>query len=113
METGKSGFRKLLEISDKAAKEVLGEFYIVSESRMENYLQIMESGAEQIKSQEKELNQLQADLAAERERVEALEEALKRISKHENLVLFSNRDGVPTISEFAKKALSRAAKEDK
>jgi len=63
METDKSEFRKLLEFSNKAAKEVLGNYYIISESRMENYLHIMESGAEQIKSQEEELEQLHRRLA--------------------------------------------------
>jgi len=59
-----TSFRKLLEISDNAAREELGEYYIISESRMNNYLHCLESGA-------KELDSLRAENAALREVVEA------------------------------------------
>jgi|GEM_PF-6131915 len=45
-----SGFRELLETSDKIAREELGNYYIISASRMDNYLWCIESGAEKIKT---------------------------------------------------------------
>jgi len=45
-----SGFKKLVEISDKAAREELGNYYIVSESRINNMIQCLEEGAKQIQS---------------------------------------------------------------
>ena len=43
------GFRKLLEMSDKVAREELGAYYIISENRMNNYLHCLENGAEKIR----------------------------------------------------------------
>lgn len=42
------GFRKLLEMSDKIAREELGDYYIISKSRMDNYIDCLEKGAKQI-----------------------------------------------------------------
>lgn len=44
----KSGFRRLLELTDKSAREELNSYYIISESRMDNYLNCLEDGAKQI-----------------------------------------------------------------
>lgn len=44
----KSGFRRLLELTDKSAREELNSYYIISESRMDNYLNCLENGAKQI-----------------------------------------------------------------
>lgn len=60
------GFRKLLEISDKIAKEELGDYYIISKSRMDNYIHCLESGAEQIRRLKDENEKLRARLPAHR-----------------------------------------------
>lgn len=52
------GFRKLLEMTDKIAKEELGDYYIISESRMNNYLQCLEDGAKQIQQLTAEVERL-------------------------------------------------------
>lgn len=46
--TTKSSFRSLLEMSDKIAREELGDYYIISSTRMENYLNCLADGANQI-----------------------------------------------------------------
>lgn len=52
------GFQKLLELSDKLAREELGEYYIISKSRMDNYIQCLEDGAKQIEQLKEELNKV-------------------------------------------------------
>ena len=47
-------FKKLLDETDKTARETLGEYYIVSKSRMDNYLSCLESGSQRIRSLEDE-----------------------------------------------------------
>ena len=46
------GFRKLLEMSDKIAREELGDYYIINASRMDNYIQCLEDGAARIQELE-------------------------------------------------------------
>jgi hypothetical protein len=46
------GFRKLLEMSDKIAREELGDYYIINSSRMDNYIQCLEDGAARIQELE-------------------------------------------------------------
>lgn len=43
------GFRRLIELSDKTAKEMLSDYYVVSVSKMNNLIECLEKGAEQIK----------------------------------------------------------------
>jgi len=57
-----SGFRKLLEIGDKAIREDLGDYYVIASSTMENYLNCLESGAKEIKQQKERINQLEIAL---------------------------------------------------
>ena len=66
-----SGFEKLLLLSDKIAREELGNYYIISESRMNNYLHCLESGADEIKN-------LRTELAAKDNEIERLKAELKR-----------------------------------
>ena len=47
-------FQSLLDETDKQAREALGEYYIVSKSPMDNYINCLESGAQRIKSLEEE-----------------------------------------------------------
>ena len=44
----KSSFRSLLEMSDKIAREELGDYYVMGASRMHNMLDCLEDGAKQI-----------------------------------------------------------------
>jgi len=53
-ENGKSGFRKLVEMSDHLGRQILDGLYVVSESRMNNILLNLEEGASRI-------NRLEAD----------------------------------------------------
>ena len=53
------GFKKLLEMSDRIAREELGDYYIISENRMNNYLQCLEDGAKQIQQLTAEVERLQ------------------------------------------------------
>lgn len=64
MDTGKiadesSAFRNLLEMSDKIAREELGDYYVMSASRMHNMLDCLESGAKQIQQLTAENERLQ------------------------------------------------------
>ena len=52
------GFRKLLEMADKIAREELEDYYIISENRMNNYLQCLEDGAKQIQQLTAEVERL-------------------------------------------------------
>ena len=58
----KSSFRKLIDFTDDKAREEMGDYYIVSESRMNNILHCVESGAEQIKRSAKEYAALRAEI---------------------------------------------------
>lgn len=66
------GFRKLLEMSDKIAREELGNYYIISSDRMDNYIHCLEDGAAQIKHLTEEIERL-------RRKYEAAERLLKDI----------------------------------
>lgn len=48
----KSSFRRLLDMTDKLCREELEEYYIISESRMNNYIDIMEKQADKVKKLE-------------------------------------------------------------
>lgn len=66
----KSGFRRLLELTDKSAREELNSYYIISESRMDNYLNCLENGAKQIA-------ELRAQLAEAQKEIERLTDQLR------------------------------------
>jgi predicted nuclease with TOPRIM domain len=57
----KSGFRRLLELTDKSAREELNSYYIISESRMDNYLNCLEDGAKQIAELRAQLSEAQKE----------------------------------------------------
>lgn len=59
----KSSFRSLLEMSDKIAREELGDYYVMGASRMHNMLDCLESGAKQIQSLTEEVEHLRVQLA--------------------------------------------------
>jgi hypothetical protein len=65
-----SNFRRMIELTDKAAREEFEEYYIVSKSRMDNYISCLEQGAESIKN-------LKAEIALYSEREKAMREALE------------------------------------
>jgi hypothetical protein len=65
----KMSFRSLLDISDKAARKELGDYYIISEIRMNNYLFCLEDGEKQIQALTKENEKL-------KERIKVLEDSL-------------------------------------
>jgi hypothetical protein len=44
----KSSFRSLLEMSDKIAREELGDYYVIGAGRMHNMLDCLEDGAKKI-----------------------------------------------------------------
>lgn len=54
----KSSFRSLLEMSDKIAREELGDYYVMGASRMHNMLDCLESGAKQIQELTVEVERL-------------------------------------------------------
>ena len=58
----KSGFRRLLELTDKSAREELNSYYIISESRMDNYLNCLEDGAKQIAELRAQLAKAQGEI---------------------------------------------------
>lgn len=58
----KSGFRRLLELTDKSAREELNSYYIISESRMDNYLNCLEDGAKQIAELRAQLTEAQGEI---------------------------------------------------
>ena len=72
------GFRSLLELSDKAARKELGNYYVISESRMDNYIFCLEDGAKRIRHLEEENTKL-------RKQVIELEESLEDYRFKENL----------------------------
>lgn len=65
-----SNFRRMIELTDKAAREEFEEYYIVSKSRMDNYISCLEQGAESIKN-------LKAEIALYSEREKAMREVLE------------------------------------
>jgi predicted transcriptional regulator len=70
-----SNFRRMIELTDKAAREEFEEYYIVSKSRMDNYISCLEQGAESIKS-------LKAETALYSDREKAMREALEWACNH-------------------------------
>ena len=58
----KSSFRKLIDFTDDKVREEIGDYYIVSESSMDNIVHCVESGAEQIKRSAKEYAALRAEI---------------------------------------------------
>jgi len=45
-----SGFRKVIEITNKHCEDIMDDIYFVSKSRMENIIDCLESGAKEIKN---------------------------------------------------------------
>ena len=86
----KSGFRRLLELTDKSAREELNSYYIISESRMDNYLNCLEDGAKQIAELRAQLAEAQKEAFPAYKREKALRckaefelaEARKKIKLH-------------------------------
>lgn len=77
------GFRKLLEMTDKIAREELGDYYIISESRMNNYLQCLEDGAKQIQQLTSDYNDAHNKLLLANAEIIRLKEVLQRIASVE------------------------------
>lgn len=61
---------KLIEFGDKKIREEVGDYYIVSKSRLENILQCLETGKELVK-------ELSATVAAQQEEIARLAGGLK------------------------------------
>ena len=76
----KSGFRRLLELTDKSAREELNSYYIISESRMDNYLNCLENGAKQIA-------ELRAQLAEAQKEIERLKKHACEYSAVDNAII--------------------------
>lgn len=58
-------FRRLMEMCDKDIRKELGDYYIISKWRMENFLECREAGAEKIKQLTEENKVLREQLEAE------------------------------------------------
>ena len=76
----KSSFRSLLEMSDKIAREELGDYYVMGASRMHNMLDCLESGAKQIEELEKNNEKYWQQRNELLEEVDRLKFALKQIA---------------------------------
>jgi len=70
VEQAKSSFRKLTEMTDKIAREELGDYYIISSCRMENLLCCLETGSA-------EINKLRAGQDAANKLVQQLKAAIQ------------------------------------
>ena len=70
----KSPFRSLLEMSDKIAREELGDYYVMGASRMRNMLDCLEEGAEKIAGLSRHINQI----TAERDKLQSENEFLTK-----------------------------------
>ena len=55
--------QKLIEITDLKAREELGDYYIVSKSRIENLVSCFEGGAKRIEELTKIIEEQQAEIA--------------------------------------------------
>lgn len=55
--------QKLIDITDLKAREVLGDYYIVSKSRIENLISTFEGGAKRIAELTKMVEEQQAEIA--------------------------------------------------
>jgi hypothetical protein len=80
----KSSFRSLLEMSDKIAREELGDYYVIGASRMHNMLDCLEDGAKQIQ-----------ELTAENER-------LRKRDGNATIIICETTDTIPFHQERLK-----------
>lgn len=55
--------RKLIDIADLKAREELGDYYIVSKSRIDNLISCFEGGAKRIEELTKIIEEQQAEIA--------------------------------------------------
>lgn len=78
----KSSFKSLLEMSDKIAREELGDYYVIGASRMHNILDCLESGAKQIESLEKNNEKYWQHRNELLEQVSKLKYSLKMYESH-------------------------------
>lgn len=75
-----SGFKKLLEFSDRAIREELKEdYYFISASRMNNYLDCLEAGAKRILELESLCEELRQRMISNDNEAELYLDALERI----------------------------------
>ena len=115
----KSGFRRLLELTDKSAREELNSYYIISESRMDNYLNCLEDGAKQIAELRTQLSEAQKEierldesesfLIAERDNYEEVVENVAIILGCRD-EWTSSHDHRRCIAEYAEEMKQRAEK---
>lgn len=106
----KSSFRNLLEMSDKIAREELGDYYIMGASRMDNLLYCLEDGATQISGLTCQRDALKQVVSEREERIAKLEAALQYYAQPETYYIdFQNMAGLPVVcidnGEIAKAAL--------
>ena len=76
-----SGFRKLVTICNKQARDDLNDYYVIKEANMNNLINCLEDGARQIK-------QLQAELA----KAKPVLDAAKKLTNHIDAGIWSSED---------------------